>query len=118
MKKLALYTLITAMFIVNVALLSCSKKSVAGVEASNATAAPKRTVNVANAAALKDALQYAKPGDEIVLADGMYAGRFVIPADANGTAQNRIMLRGSRNAILDGGTNTTGYVLQMQARYW
>jgi hypothetical protein len=81
-------------------------------------AAPKRTINVNNASSLKDALLNARAGDEIVLANGTYSGRFVIPASANGTRVNRIILRGSRNAILDGGTLSTGYVLHMQGSYW
>ena len=99
---------------------SCSKHTVPGATPviPGTPNAPKRTVNVNNASALKDALQYARPGDEIVMADGTYSGKFVIPADADGTTQNKIILRGSRNAILNGGNINSGYVLHAQADHW
>ncbi|TDH28625.1 coagulation factor 5/8 type domain-containing protein [Segetibacter sp. 3557_3] len=75
-------------------------------------------VRVATAAELKSALLVAKPGDEIILADGLYSGRFVIPAGVNGTSSSPIILRGSRQAILDGGSTSTGYVLHVQSSYW
>jgi Chondroitinase B len=77
-----------------------------------------RVVNVSTATQLKTALLDAKPGDEINLADGVYKGRFVIASNVSGTAANPIMLRGSRNAILDAENTNTGYVLYLQANYW
>jgi hypothetical protein len=77
-----------------------------------------RTVNVSTATQLKAALLDAQPGDDIILADGTYSGKFVITSTVSGTASNIITIRGSRNAILDAGSLTTGYVLHHQANYW
>lgn len=77
-----------------------------------------RVINVSTSTALQSALQNARPGDEIIMADGEYNGRFVIDAAVSGTAARPVMLRGSRNAILNGGTISTGYVLHLQASYW
>jgi hypothetical protein len=79
---------------------------------------PLRVINVSTASELKAALGAAQPGDEIILADGIYKGRFVIPATANGSISNKIMLRGNRSAVLDGESITTGYVLHLQASHW
>lgn len=78
----------------------------------------KRTVHVATATALKAALLDAKPGDAIMMADGIYSGKFVIGADVSGTAAAPITLRGSRAAVLDAGSTETGYVLYLQASHW
>lgn len=77
-----------------------------------------RTVNVSNATALKAALADARPGDDIILADGVYKGRFVIEPGKDGTAAQPIRLSGSRNAILDGESINTGYVLYLQSSCW
>lgn len=81
-------------------------------------AAPLRTINVSTAAQLKAALLAAQAGDEIVMADGTYNGKFVIAPGVNGTATNPIILRGSRNAVLNAGDISTGYVLYLQSNYW
>jgi len=77
-----------------------------------------RNVPVSNAAQLKAALLDARPGDAIVLADGLYGGRFVIAGDKTGTEAHPIILKGSRNAVLDGGSTETGYVLHLQGKHW
>jgi len=77
-----------------------------------------RTVRVHTATELKAALSDAKPGDDIILADGSYKGRFVIDPDKNGTTAHPITLRGSRNAILNAESIQTGYVLYLQSSYW
>jgi hypothetical protein len=83
----------------------------------SAAFAAGRTVNVASAAELTAALQAAQPGDIIQLADGRYVGNFV--ATISGTASAPIRLQGSRNAILDGNTINSGYVLYLKAvNYW
>jgi hypothetical protein len=74
--------------------------------------APTRTVQVRTATQLTHAL----PGDAIELADGTYAGHFVIAR--SGTAAAPITLCGSRRAILDGGGITTGYGLALRADHW
>lgn len=52
---------------------------------------PVRTVNVATSAAFTSALSAALPGDEIVLADGAYAGLFRLTK--NGTSSENIVIR-------------------------
>lgn len=80
--------------------------------------ANKKVINVADSPQLSNALSTAQPGDEIVLADGVYKGNFVIAKDVNGTETNPIIVTGSRKAILDGNTISTGYVLHLKADYW
>lgn len=77
-----------------------------------------KPIIVANAAQLKRALATAKPGDSIILKDGIYEGKFVIETDASGTKNEPIVLIGTRNAILDAGSTETGYVLSLKASYW
>ena len=76
----------------------------------------KDIITVSNASQLSQALNNAKPGQEIEIKDGVYIGNFIIPVSGN--AGHPIVLRGTRNAILDGGTNQTGYVLHLKADYW
>ncbi|MDB5252599.1 MAG: coagulation factor 5/8 type protein [Flaviaesturariibacter sp.] len=98
-------------------LLGCSKPVSSPAPPTSSPIAMHR-VDVSTATELKAALETALPGDEIVLADGHYEGRFVIQPNADGIAARKITLRGSRNAILDGGSTSTGYVLHLQADYW
>ena len=58
---------------------------------------------VSNTAGLASALAAAQPGDVISVADGVYAGPFVL--DASGTAANPIVIRGTSEdgTVLDGG---------------
>jgi len=78
---------------------------------------PKNNIiTVSNSAELKQALANAKPGQEIEIKDGIYIGNFII--SGSGTSDRPIILRGSRNVILDGATNQTGYVLYLKANYW
>jgi hypothetical protein len=94
-------------------LLSCSGK------VSQASAQAKRNlITVANSTELKSVLLIAKPGDSIVLKDGVYDGNFVIKSANSGTSTKPITLIGSRKAILDAGTKETGYALYLQANYW
>lgn len=109
MKKLFLIGLVSVGFIT----LSCSKKL------TDVNASTKRSlVAVNNSAELKSALSVAKPGDSIVLSDGIYSGKFVINANNSGTAKQPITLIGTNKAILDAGSKETGYVLNLQANYW
>jgi hypothetical protein len=73
---------------------------------------------VSTASELKSALLDAKAGDDIVLREGTYIGKFVIASGSNGTATNRIRLRGSSKVVLDGGNYEAGYVLHLQGSYW
>ncbi|HSN62460.1 MAG TPA: chondroitinase-B domain-containing protein, partial [Ferruginibacter sp.] len=103
-----------------VLLAACSKNNVPANSAPVNPLPPvtERVVNVSTAAQLKTALLNAKPGDAIVMADGIYKGKFVIGANVSGTPAKPIILRGSRNAILDAENTNTGYVLHLQASYW
>lgn len=93
---------------------------VAAVAASAAppagAAAFDRVVHVATADQLTTALADAQPGDVIELADGTYYGRFA--GSVSGTAQQRITLHGSRDAVLDGGSVDAGYAFYLTANYW
>jgi hypothetical protein len=76
-----------------------------------------RVVKVASATGLTAALTNAQPGDLILLADGTYSGHFTLTRP--GTAQAPITLCGSANAVLDGGSMSSGYVVYLKgARYW
>lgn len=101
-----------------VLVLGCTKSSNQPVLPVDPPPVGHRIVNVATASALKSALLDAKPADEIVMADGVYNGKFVIEANVSGTVSKPITLRGSRNAILDANSTSTGYVLHLQANYW
>lgn len=75
-----------------------------------------RDVPVAGAPALHDALRTARAGDRIRLADGVYAGRFTLAA--SGTTEQPIVLCGTRAAVLDGGSVSTGNVVTLTANHW
>ncbi len=79
--------------------------------------APLRTVTVSTADQLTAALAAAQPGDLIQLADGQYTGHFVGNRAANAKAP--ITVRGSRNAVIDGGSISEGYGFHLdKADYW
>jgi hypothetical protein len=78
----------------------------------------RNVIHVKNSNELKNVLEIANPGDSIVLADGVYDGKFVIPATVSGTEKQPITLIGGRQVILDAGTTETGYVLNLLASYW
>lgn len=70
-----------------------------------------RVVHVHTASGLRAALQHAKAGDQIRLANGIYQGDFT--AQHPGTSKAPVVLCGSAKAVLDGGTIHTGYVLHI-----
>ena len=70
-----------------------------------------RLVPVSTASGLTAALKNAQPGDEIQLAAGSYAGRFV--AGVAGTSLAPITVCGPSTAVLNGGDVTTGYELSI-----
>src|SRR6476469_491096 len=109
MKKLSILILVVGLFFT----VSCSKK-VANVNAQS----KRNLITVANSTELKNVLAIAKPGDSIVLKDGIYEGRFVIKSTNSGTVKQPITLIGSRKAIIDAGTKETGYALHLHANYW
>ncbi len=100
------------------AMAACSKNTASTGGVVTPPVNTTRIVNVSNATELKAALLNAKPNDEIVMADGVYNGKFVVDAGADGTAAKPVILRGSRNVVLDAGSTNTGYVLHLQADYW
>ncbi|WP_322762446.1 right-handed parallel beta-helix repeat-containing protein [Frankia sp. Cr2] len=99
--------------------------------------APGTEVKVADVASLIDALNTARPGMTITMADGRYSGKDAKDINAkskpsgtptspgrfnirvSGTEAAPITLRGSRNAVLDGGGTGGGYALNLLgANYW
>ncbi|MBZ4188730.1 right-handed parallel beta-helix repeat-containing protein [Niabella beijingensis] len=74
-----------------------------------------RAIHVRNSGELKNALAAATAGDSVILADGIYEGRFEITA--SGKPDAPIVLTGSRNAVLDGGSTEQGYGLYIRAAY-
>lgn len=97
---------------------ACNKNSIPVQPAAPPDIVAERVVYVTSSAELKAALLNARPGDDIQMADGVYKGKFVIAADANGTAAKPIRLKGSPAVVLDAETTATGYVLYLQANYW
>jgi hypothetical protein len=78
---------------------------------------PDGGTDVATADELQDALDDARPGDVITLADGHYEGSFVVTA--SGEAGNPIHLCGGPGAVLDGGGVDDGTVMHLDgARHW
>lgn len=91
------------------------KTVVGGVESTGVSKAfttsassTQNVINVATSTQLTDALTNASAGQTIQLADGTYNGNFVI-RNKNGTVSQPIIIQGSKNAIINGGTTSTGY---------
>lgn len=72
-----------------------------------------RVVNVSTSAQLTAALSAARPGDIITMAAGTYSGKYA--ATTSGTAAAPITLKGSRSAIINGGSTGSGYTLALGA---
>jgi parallel beta-helix repeat protein len=75
-----------------------------------------RYVKVTSTKELTSALKEAKAGDFIHLQDGLYEGNFTIKP--SGLENKRIVLYGSRRAVLDGQNMQEGYGLHLTANYW
>lgn len=85
--------------------------------ASGPTRCPAATVTVSEGDGLQAALTSAKPGDVIVMVDGVYGGEFT--TTSSGTSGKPIFLCGSSNAILEGDGHSGGYVMHLDgAKYW
>lgn len=81
------------------------------------SSALKRLVKVASSSSLSAALSDAQPGDLIQLANGTYSGHFM--TQRSGTSQLPIILCGSSDAILNGGSISSVYGLHLKgASYW
>jgi hypothetical protein len=104
---------ILGLFLGTLITLSCSKK-ITEVNSDN----KRNLIEVTNSDELKNVLLIAKPGDSIVLKDGIYMGKFTIAATVSGTKKSPITISGSRNAILDAGSTETGFVMSFKANYW
>lgn len=65
---------------------------------------------------LEAALADARPGDNIQLLDGIYAGGFDLSVP--GTAAAPISLCGTRGAVIEGGFLDRGYSLRLRADHW
>ncbi len=77
----------------------------------------RHVVEVTDAEGLRRALESARPGQVIRLADGRYEGSFV--ASAQAAEDNPIHLCGSRDAVLDGGDIDGDYTLHLRgAAHW
>lgn len=94
-------------------LFACSSKP--GITTAGVPQSKMRVVHVANSDALQHALAGARPGDSVILADGVYSGQFAIAVPA--TEEQPFVLTGSRDAVLDGGAVAQGYGLHVQGRY-
>jgi Ricin-type beta-trefoil lectin domain len=75
-----------------------------------------RLVQVSSASQLQSAVQNARPGDRIQLADGNYFGWFNITA--SGTSSSPIVLCGSRNAVVGSGSLSSGNGIVLHANNW
>jgi hypothetical protein len=73
-------------------------------------------IRVSTAADLHSALSGARPGTTIVLAPGVYQGEFV--ATESGTRAAPITLCGSRSAVLQGPSITSGYTFHLADASW
>jgi len=77
----------------------------------------ERLVEARDAGQLARALDEATPGTMIRLAAGSYAGRFV--ARRAGTAERGIVVCGTEEAVIDGGSVATGYAFHLDgADHW
>ena len=79
-------------------------------------ASGQSSIRVKNGDELRDAIASARPGDSILLADGVYTGQFQI--HRSGTASAPILLCGGRAAELRGDTVQSGYGILLEADYW
>lgn len=78
---------------------------------------PPATIQVATSSQLQAALDSAAPGASIHVADGTYAGAFVVTRSGSEAAP--IFLCGSRSAVLLGAGPKDGYVLHLRSvAYW
>jgi hypothetical protein len=66
---------------------------------------------VSSVQGLREALDGARPGTTIRMADGVYQGNFEL--GKAGSAQQPVTLCGSRGAVLDGGSTDSGYTVHL-----
>jgi nitrous oxidase accessory protein NosD len=94
-----------------------ARPSGAGTIPAGCPAEAPEVVDVTDAQQLLAALDAARPGQVIRLADGRYEGNFM--ASAQASAEAPIRLCGGRGAVLDGGDVDGGYTLHLSgATHW
>ena len=72
-------------------------------------------INVTPKDSIQDAIETAKPGDTVVLADGLYEQDIVSVRD--GSPDNRITITGSRKAIVNGKKDGASRMIQINHSY-
>jgi hypothetical protein len=75
-----------------------------------------RLVSVSTASQLSSAITNARPGDKIKLADGTYNGKWTVRV--SGTSSAPIVLCGSANAVINGGSKSSGAGIHLKASRW
>ena len=98
------------------AVASASPTAASSAPPAAVTGCPASGTPVSSASALTRALASARPGETIVLADGVYQGDFV--ASQSGTPSAPITLCGSRNAVLEGESIKNGYTFYLDHASW
>jgi len=95
-------------------------KSAPAARGGNGTARQSATptIQVDSVAGIRTALESARPGDVIVVADGEYAFKPRLVASASGTAAAPITLRGSRAAVLRTKNASGDYGLSITGDFW
>ncbi|MFD7899825.1 nitrous oxide reductase family maturation protein NosD [Streptomyces sp. NPDC059743] len=78
---------------------------------------PPASVTVTDAPSLEAALGQARPGDSILLSDGVYRGEFTTKTP--GTAEQPVFLCGGPGAVIDGEDIKGGYAVHLDgASHW
>jgi len=72
-------------------------------------------INVTPKDSIQDAIETAKPGDTVVLTDGLYEQDIVSVRD--GAPDNRITITGSRKAIVNGKKDGASRMIQINHSY-
>jgi hypothetical protein len=76
-----------------------------------------KAIEVKNETQLANVLQFIKEGTSVVLLEGVYKGKFVVPFVKNASDKKRIFLVGKGNVVIDGGDVNTGYALHILSSY-
>jgi hypothetical protein len=111
------WVVIERIIMAGIVVVLCSVAIVVAIRVVAEASVSFRTVSVSTSDGLKKELLNATAGETIQLADGVYTGKFI--TKNAGTPNAPIILTGTRNAILDGGSIKSGYVLHLvDANYW
>jgi Right handed beta helix region len=93
-------------------MVSCVVSSMESKKFSN-----QNIIEVTNEKQLANVLQFIKEGTTVVIAEGTYMGKFVIPFTKGSSTKNRIVLKGRGNVLIDGGDVNTGYALHILSSF-